>query len=578
MNAPLAGEEVPAAFRDLPALQDHGCFVLAPIELIHGPSVEPTLTLQDRVATWAGGGAPGGGNAWLPESEREALLADGRSTLLWEPGAMNLGPDLYPHVRRMLGGHEGRGDAHALCYRLTDLPRRLLQGKSLAARSDAAGGRHRLVLALSNAARARIGVRDQGAGCDALELLIEDVELVLFRTGFGIVVLRCAFRTLDGTPLLPYCLVEAMASIARFNTLRWQAIGSAEHSARLPSFTLADVISSLHCGHDVGGAGRRLFTATYAQFAAAPDPDARRRFAFQLSRHYTDDYRLTPSVHDTCEVAVFENVTHTLSMEGCATVLHLVPRADGAVPEFVRNFKTVTFGRTYLPIMVLVYHEFLALLHFANDAKFWFGTGRDAFHARAHAGRGAHAFAPHSTSREMAFRRLAALRNDVLRFRLCYAFSHVSHSSLHNAVYEGLRDACGCRRMLADLAQDTAEITALLDQRLREENAARLRIFGVIGAAGLAYVSAHAFLGHVPAVGAWLGDAASPVEKLLGTGLTLAVAAVAGWVAWAKSRSALAGVDEDGELPARAVEEIVHEAAGHEAAPRPTPAPVVEER
>ena len=592
-----AGQHATSSARgDLPPLSDHGCSLFLPIRIPPRTTLaEAELTLQGRLTAatprvrsdQSDAGPPRDGLPWLRASERAALLAEGRETRIWEPAPMNVGPDLYPHVRRMLGDAATSKDTNALCFRLADLPRRLLQGKSLVGRSETEHGandkhaRCKLVLLLSASARSRIGARLRCASADALELHIEHMQLVVYRTGFGIVVAQFSLRTLDGSPLPPYCLVEGVTSLARFNKLEWRHVVSdapalTTRSSGDASFTFSKIVSSLHASEDIGGTGRRLFSATYAQFGHAPDPVARRHFALQLARHYSDDYRIADSVGGTRTVADFENVTHVVSMEGCATIPDLAPPPGLTVPDFVINFKSGTFERTYLPIMVLAFHEFMALLHFCNDAKFWFGSGSDRFHEWA-----AQCAAPQggtkkssttaAVDREAAFGILARLRDDILRFRLCYCFSHVSYSTAHNAVYEALREAWGCARMLAELGQDTAEITALLDERIREENARRVRFFGILGAAGLAYVSADALTLHTPRLIAWDSVAARiPWDQLPAwmhldaTGLqtvwaavfALAIAALAGWTTWFKTRRP-EHRQEESELRDRAIEEVV---------------------
>ena len=574
-----------AAREDLPPLSDHACFVFVPIRILPRKTLaEAELTLQDRLAAATrarndpAGAKPRDPLPWLPASERETLAAEGRRTRIWEPAPMNVGPDLYPHVRRMLGDAASSTGTNALCFRLADLPHRLLQGRSLAGRGDSEPGagdkqaRRKLVLVFSAAARSRIAARLGGAGCDALELHVEHMQLVVYRTGFGTVVAQLALRTLDGSPLPPYCLVEAVTSLARFNKLEWRHGAGDAPAPAVPSpgdapFTFSDIVSSLHAGEDIGGTGRRLFTATYAQFRRAPDPDARRHFALQLARHYSDDYRIAESIGGTCTVADFENVMHMVSMEGSATIIDLAPPSGLTVPDFVVNFKTATFERTYLPITVLAYHEFTALLHFCNDTKFWFGGGSDRFLAwavqcaRPERASQKSSAAP-AVDREAAFSALASLRDDILRFRLCYCFSHVSYSTAHNAVYQALREAWGCGRMLAELGQNTAEITAVLDERLREENARRIRWLGVLGAAGIAYVSAEAFITHIPiawgSVAQWMHLDAAWLEKAGPVVFAAVVAIFAAIVTLIKTRRPEYGQEEP-ELIERAEEEnILH--------------------
>jgi hypothetical protein len=522
-----AGEPVLAssARDELPPLAEHSCLFLVPLRMAQRRRLaEADLTLQDRLVDAAQAGVDGtratGAKprtaTWLPADERAPLLRNDRRTRIWDPAPMNVGPDLYPHVRRLLGDAASSSDAAALCFRLADLPRQLLRGKSIDYDGERAtdpqhdgDGRRVLELKLSAAAKARIAARQDAPAPDALQVDIEQMRLIAFRTGFGIVLIEVTLRNRDRSPLHPYCLVEGVISLARFNQLRWSAPlpAAGAKSAAVTSFTLGDIVTSLHASTDIGGTGRRLFSATYAQFASSPAPGARRHFAIALARHYSDDYRVADAIEGVRFVADFENVVHAVAMEGCATIVDATPASPGA-SDFVRNFKSGTFDRTYVPVMVLALHEFIALLYYANDAKFWVARDNDNFsrwvaQTQKLPAADAAAESQRAVDTDAAFATLARLRDEVIRFRLCYRFSHVSYVSMHNAVYAAMRDAWNLRQMLADLGQDTAEITTLLEERFGKQNASRVRTFGLVGAAGLAYISAHAFFENLPETGIW---------------------------------------------------------------------------
>jgi hypothetical protein len=116
--------------------------------------------------------------------------------------------------------------------------------------------------------------------------------------------------------------------------------------------------------------------------------------------------------------------------------------------------------------------------------------------------------------------------------------------------------------MLAELGQNTAEITAVLDERLREENARRIRWLGVVGAAGIAYVSAEAFITHIPiawdSVARWIQLDAAWLEKWGPVVFAALVAIFAAIVTLIKTRRPEYGQDQP-ELIERAEEEnILH--------------------
>lgn len=532
---------------ELPPLSGHGCFLLYPIRVSGSTDLpELSLTLQQRLRD----GGPA--TCWLPASEHAAVLAAERVTRLWEPAPLPEGADLHPHVRRMLGETQAGGDAHTLSLKLADLPLQLLQGKRLArhrpAEEDTGDRRRRLELHFNAAARERIRARTEAAAQSAVEVCIQEIRLVVFRTRFGIVLVELAFRPSDRAALGAVALVEAVHSVARFNRLQWR-------DAALPPFTLGDVVRSLHASADVSGRGRRAFTATYAQFSQAAAPDATRRFAIQLARHYTDQYRLADDPSGIRFVADFANVLHAVALEGSATVVDLVPPAGHPIPPFLRDFETVTFKCHYLPITLLGLHEFVTLLHLTNDSSFWPELDPDDpfrhWLAQARSRSGESLRSRPADARAEARARLERLRDEVLRFRLGYRMSHISYVTMHNAVYAALREAWSLDRMLQEVSRDTAEISAFLEQAIAKDAARQVRAFGVVGAAGLSLVAALGLFDKLssllPAEGTFAGIAfgRSEFEALVFFPLAVIVAVIAGWVTWQKTRHAHAFRHDD---------------------------------
>jgi hypothetical protein len=116
--------------------------------------------------------------------------------------------------------------------------------------------------------------------------------------------------------------------------------------------------------------------------------------------------------------------------------------------------------------------------------------------------------------------------------------------------------------MLDALSRDTAEITAFLEQMIARKTARQVRVFGVIGAAGLAFLSAYAFaekLGQTirwdtlaAAVGASPATLRELAPVVFGVGIGLAAAIVA----WIKTRHPSGEAREEG-LAQEAVREEV---------------------
>lgn len=563
----MSGESHPPSGEALPRLDGHACFLLYPIRAPKRvEQAELPLTLQKRLRD-------GGPLArWLPQAEHAAVMGVDRSTPLWEPAPLPAGRDLHPHVRRMLGeSHPDAGVSHTLALKLADLPLQLLQGKRLAQRADKQdSGEHRRRLRLAFNAAAQERIRAQaGAGAPAaVDVVVQSIRLLVFRTRFGIVLVELGFRSSDRAPLQPIVLVEAVHSMARYNRLQWT-------DDALEPFTLADVVRSLHASEDVSGRGRRVFTVTYAQFDAAVEARPKRRFAIQLARHYTEHYRLADDPGGTRFVAEFDNVQHVVALEGSATVVELAS-ASGPVPPFLRDFESATFRCHYLPITLLAFHEFVTLLHLTNDSSFWPELDRDDpfrhWLAQAGSQRAAQSWSEDAAdARSDALARLERLRDEVLRFRLCYRMSHVSYITMHNAVYEALRETWGLDRMLHDVGRDTNEISAFLEQTIAKDAARQVRMFGVVGAAGLSFVAALGLFDKVlalmPAEGTLAGLAVTrtQLETFVSFPAALVVAIVGAWVTWQKTRHASAS-ERDEDLGRQVLEDV----AAEPAAQRPT--------
>ncbi len=481
----------PIAVSSFPAVVEHACYLIFPVPV--GEQLLSTrLTLGDLADTHA---LPEAGNKataaarWLAAEALTTISDERRPRPVWEPGSLEPGDDLYPHVQRLLGGEKSgvpevlptaqsvpSQKSHTSVWRLSESGRKLVQGQRLAYPPETPKEDRlprRLCIRLSKSARTRIAARVPGFDADVLGVAILDMHLIALRTGHAFVVAEMEVAAPGGDGLDPYLIVEALHALSRINETTWR---SAEGGSldQVPVFDLGAIVRGL-TGQS-GGAKRadRVFSATYVQFAEAPDPAALDRLLTQLARHYTDDYDIRDDLPGTKTVSHFRNVQHRFALEGCVTAVDLEGLGPEAVPIFLKNYRQVTYRRHYLPIVLLAYHELCFLLHATNDSSFWPEPGDEARNLQ----------------------RMQAIRERVTGFTLCFRFSYVSRIGMHNDVNRALREVLGLDWMLAELDRDSAQIDAYLSQaaaRKAAEHARRqdrrFRWASVIGIFGLSWLT-----------------------------------------------------------------------------------------
>jgi len=207
--------------------------------------------------------------SWIRAEAQKSLAGKHADKRVWEYAPLNLGSDLHPYIRRLLGARGVEADqAHARAFRLTNEGRRLVHGQPLAVSKEATADERQpamLELELRPNARNRIANRlGDAPSCD-LRLVIQDMRLVFFRTGHAIVVVEVAFKRSDDAPLHPCWVVEGVHSLARFNTLGWCAASGARDDGPMFSFgrhTCRDLAGDIEGS---GSARGRVFTANLCQ-------------------------------------------------------------------------------------------------------------------------------------------------------------------------------------------------------------------------------------------------------------------------------------------------------------------------
>lgn len=466
----------------LPNTNEHYCFIFYPIEAIAG-SATPTTTLADLAKLNADTEAS---HPWLTEDALASINDKRGQWPIWETSTFKTSNDLYPHIKRLLGDKvqdqtvlaDSTQQAHAQTYSLSAAAKKLLQGKRLAySRETPAADRQPkpLGLHLTKAAQRRIAKHLPAFTATFLPVVIQNVTLVVFKTGCAFLLLELCFGK-PATPVHPYLMVEGLYRLSHFNRLTWNPPAQPQSPNR--DFALETLVYSL-LGLNPPEQSQRFYSSTYIQFHESPQPPALQRLLLQLSRRYTDDYSLLDEMVKGGVVQHFQNVRHRFALEGCATCVDLGEYQQATAPEFLQHFAGHTYRTSYLPVILLAYHEFTFLLTTNNAASLW----------------------PESEEDETALQHMVRLRLQISSFMLCYRFSYVSHISMHNAVNQVLRQSLGLDKMLQEVERDTTQIDSFLEltatryrERHNRDNERRFRWAAVIGTAGIAWFSSHRFL------------------------------------------------------------------------------------
>lgn len=407
--------------------------------LFHIDGVDIATGPATKLAAMAS--APG-----MPDDQKEALQGRYGQTAIWKRDlSSGVGQDFHRHIRDVVGG---KREDLATRWTLDDPATRLVASAALYDRETDQGDRvaKRMVLSFNEVARKRLVAHSVAA--TELVVALKDVTLTLFKTGHGFAATTLEFSRPDRGEVSAIELLEGQITIGRFGTIKWENVeGSAPAAAA--SFRLAELVRCLVLGADDKAVQERVTTFTYAQFADPLPTSARDLFAVHLARHYSSDYQTSAEIAGVAFVRDFETVRHAVSLEGAATVIGVAP--DGPDhPEFLRNFKTGTFHRHYLPVALLARHEHAFLVRRTSAAILTQGQMRDG---------------------PEAVRRLQELRESCLIFRLCYRFSELSAVTMHNSLNRAFRQVLSLDRMTEELDSDVQTFEShLRELRASEEH------------------------------------------------------------------------------------------------------------
>ncbi len=301
-----------------------------------------------------------------------------------------------------------------------------------------------------------------------LPVRLEQISFLPFRTGIGIAVIELRVL-LHGNPApAEKLLIEAVHLLAderrsRPRRLSWDDGEVSDGEREIQAFHLSDLLRPLLAGAGIEVMGeRRVFTYATAVARQHCPPAARQDIAFRLSRHY--NYTYDPGLRDPglrdrglggseeLFYHPFTNVTHAVNLEGAATLIDLPEDRSGrdgddspasGSPEFLSNWVETAYRPVYLPIVIIAYHEYLALLDLAQTAAMDVDFSN-------------------FTDRQAAD--LQRLCHRFLAFRLRYRPAQVSRITMHNTFSDLVRQALGIEQLSRKAAQDAAEAERRLSQ------------------------------------------------------------------------------------------------------------------
>jgi hypothetical protein len=401
--------------------------------LVRKPELRRALRMEDLVADRCPG---------VPDDQKPALRGRYAKLEVWSTTSReDSQTDFHQHVHDVISGT--KRNLLAL-YKLEPYARRLLDRADMY--TDAADREQRIAKAMrltfSRAAQGRL--REHGLTPRPLRVVFEDLTLALFETklGFAHAVIRLepfgkekAIARLAALELL-----EAQIALGRFNEIEWCSAkdGTPVDGER---FTLGELVRNLALGAtaETRRSGR-VSTYTYVQFEASQPATDVDQYATQLARHYTTDYLTSPEIGGVRRVGDFLTVRHAVAAEGAASIVSPVP-AGGALPPFLKSFRTAAFRHHYVPIALLALHEQSFLVAQTSNALI-----------------------EGDPQTEPNLEKLSTLIRDSLLFRLRFRFSSLSYISMHNALYAAFRSVLDLDRMISELSASVTEAEILLRQ------------------------------------------------------------------------------------------------------------------
>lgn len=401
--------------------------------------------------------------------------------------------------------------AQAGSLKLSEYGRHVMAGRYRLS-PEGPGGQHpqRLLLTLGPASLRRLE-RDPKT---LLELRIEEVALIPFATEVAILLVEAKLVLVAGGALDATLLPEAVHVLSderppRSACLHWSALPDEPPA----EFQLTDLLQPLFGDRAIRlRRERRIYSYCTALLAEPISESDRHELAFRLSRRYNAGYAPRPESGGTEFYEPFADVLHAASLEGAATVVNALKGAEAgdSAPEFLANWLGTAYGTAYLPIVLVLFHQHLALLDLAQQAA------REIDFSR---------FAERQASE------LRRLCDRFLLLRLRYRPAQVSGITMHNRFAENLTRSLGLDALSRKAAQDAFETEARLSRyaaqraadaaaAAQQREAARERSWAWHGAIMSAALVVLAILSLTKE----FGETASPLYEWLWHGIALSAA------------------------------------------------------
>jgi len=429
------------------------------------------------------------------------------SGTIWQSRTCKAAPELFSHVGNILNnkhplirqaGITSRCDDSLHAYNLTAI------GKTLVTAGSANRIGKGLCVDLTDRAVKRLAAGKRGNHssppdslpvCD-VKILIKDIELYFFGTGAGIVTVRLQYAH-DDHQLDSTTIQEANYATTRIGALnkllRWVAHRDAgvrpaytpvyayEPTTDIPdsastnekqtdnvhNFGWPQLIESLLPGlgslyresvfkFDATHQGKLYaYTVVIADTADTQNTADAQMLAQQLARQTSLDYSITAETEAQMVYQPFTNIFHCASTEGASAIL-LLPVENS---DFFQHFIRDNYLKSYLPIALLAYQEYLTVLRMSQ------GIITD--------------IASNSDNENII--RLEQYQFMQLSFRLNYRFDSVSQYSQHNQLHELFRSAFRIAKLLEDVAQDNTEAHAYVATLQAKKVDRRQRFWGAWG-------------------------------------------------------------------------------------------------
>ncbi|HUH83470.1 MAG TPA: hypothetical protein VLX85_02610 [Stellaceae bacterium] len=370
---------------------------------------------------------------------------------LWDWAPFAISHDLEPSISAILAAAPAPViPAKAGALKLSEYGRHLLAGRYRPGPEDP-GGPHpqRLVLTLGPASLRRLE-RDPKT---ALELRIEEVALIPFATEVAILLVEVKLVLVAGGALDAPLLTEAVHVLSDERPPRPPCL----HWSPLPDeppaeFRLSDLLQPLFGDRAIRlRRERRIYSYCTALLADPLSESDRHELAFRLSRRYNAGYAPRPESGGTEFYQPFVDVLHAASLEGAATIVNAKTRETGdAAPEFLTNWLGTAYGTAYLPIVLVLFHQHLALLDLAQQAAVDIDF---------------------SQFEEVQADELRWLCDRFLALRLRYRPAQVSGITMHNRFADCLSRSLGLDALSRKAAQDAFEAEASLSRYAAERAA-----------------------------------------------------------------------------------------------------------